>query len=239
MTQQPGPDAGPDVDAEAINATIRYVLYAVFATATPVPADDDERRALAHSFSDLEASGVVVRGFYDLAGMRADADLMVWLHGADIEQVQEAYHRIVASPLGAHLRTTWSAVGLHRPAEFNRSHVPAFLAGEEPGRYLCVYPFVRSYEWFLLPAEDRSRMLRDHGLAARGYADVRANTIASFALGDYEFLLAFEAQELHRIVDLMRELRATEARLHVREETPFHTGTRVALAEWVERQPRD
>ena len=65
---------------------------------------------------------------------------------------------------------------------------------------------------------------------------MRANTIASFALGDYEWVLAFEADELHRIVDLMRELRASRARLHVREEIPFYTGPRVAIADLITRQ---
>jgi chlorite dismutase len=96
-----------------------------------------------------------------------------------------------------------------------------------------VYPFVRSYDWYLLPDEDRRRMLADHGKMARGFPDVRANTVASFALGDYEWLLAFEADELHRIVDLMRHLRASEARLHVREEVPFYTGRRKPVAELV------
>jgi chlorite dismutase len=128
---------------------------------------------------------------------------------------------------------------MHRPAEFNRGHVPAFLAGEDPRAYLCVYPFVRSYEWYLLADDERRELLREHGHAARDYADVRANTLSSFALGDYEWILGFEADELHRIVDLMRDLRATGARRHVREEVPFYTGTRVELAEWVERQPRE
>ena len=61
---------------------------------------------------------------------------------------------------------------------------------------------------------------------ARDYADVRANTVSSFALGDYEWILAFEAAELHRIVDLMRHLRGARARLHTREELPFYTGRR-------------
>ena len=98
-------------------------------------------------------------------------------------------------------------MALHRPAEFNKSHVPAFLADEEPRDYVCVYPFVRSYEWYLLPDEERRAMLAEHGQMARGFPDVRANTVASFALGDYEWMLAFEADELHRIVDLMRDLR--------------------------------
>lgn len=58
------------------------------------------------------------------------------------------------------------------------------------------------------------------------------------APGWYEFLLGFEAEEMHRIVDLMRALRGVEARLYVREETPFHVGTRISLAEWAERRPR-
>ena len=91
-------------------------------------------------------------------------------------------------------------MALHRPAEFNRSHIPAFLAEEEPRRYVCVYPFVRSYEWYLLPEDERRALLAEHGQLARDYPDVRANTVAAFALGDYEWMLAFEADELHRIV---------------------------------------
>ena len=74
-------------------------------------------------------------------------------------------------------------------------------------------------------------MLKEHGMQARPYPDVRANTVASFGLGDYEWMLAFEADELHRIVDLMRELRATEARRHVREEIPFYTGQAHTVSE--------
>jgi len=129
-------------------------------------------------------------------------------------------------------------MALHRPAEFNKSHVPAFLADEAVRDYLCVYPFVRSYEWYLLTDEERRQLLAEHGQMARGFADVRANTVSSFALGDYEWILAFEADELHRIVDLMRELRASRARMHVREEVPFYTGRRKPLAELVAALPK-
>jgi chlorite dismutase len=100
-----------------------------------------------------------------------------------------------------------------------------------------VYPFVRSYEWYLLPEEDRRSLLAEHGRLARDYPDVRANTVASFALGDYEWILAFEADDLSRIVDLMRHLRASETRRHVRLEIPFYTGARVPAAELVTNLP--
>ncbi|MGL5862267.1 MAG: hydrogen peroxide-dependent heme synthase, partial [Phycicoccus sp.] len=152
------------------------------------------------------------------------------------EALQSAYHALLRTAWGRHLRPVWSVAALHRPAEFNKSHVPAFMADEEARDYVCVYPFVRSYDWYLLGEQERRDMLVEHGRMAREYPDVRANTIASFALNDYEWVLAFEADELHRIVDLMRELRASRARLHVREEVPFYTGPRVAVRDLVARQ---
>ena len=169
--------------------------------------------------------------------LRADADLVVWTHGPSADVLQEGYRALRRTRLGRRLRPVWSAVGLHRPAEFNRGHLPAFLAGEPARGYLCLYPFVRSYEWYLLPEEERRALLVEHGMAGRGYPDVRANTMAAFALNDYEWILAFEADELHRIVDLMRDLRAVGARRHVRLEIPFFTGPRVAPAELIAALP--
>ena len=91
-----------------------------------------------------------------------------------------------------------------------------------------MYPFVRSYDWYILEPEQRRRILAEHGRAAADYADVRANTVAAFTLGDYEWMLAFEADDLGRISELMHKMRYTEARLHVREELPFQTGRRVS-----------
>ncbi|MBT0567957.1 hydrogen peroxide-dependent heme synthase [Williamsia sp. CHRR-6] len=228
------------LDYAEINSTVRYLMFSVFSV-RPGELPEDRAEVIAETrtfFDKLETGDVVVRGLYDVAGMRADADYMIWWHAEHVEDLQKAYadfRRTTA--LGKASNPVWSNVALHRPAEFNKSHVPAFLAGEEAGAYICVYPFVRSYEWYLLPDAERRKMLADHGIAARAYKDVRANTVASFALGDYEWLLAFEAPELHRIVDLMRDLRATEARLHVREETPFFTGPRVPVEQLVTSVP--
>jgi peroxiredoxin len=98
------------------------------------------------------------------------------------------------------------------------------MAGEKPKDWLTVYPFVRSYDWYILPEEERREMLVEHGMAARGYKNLLSNTVAAFALGDYEWILALESDDLHDLVDMMRDLRATKARLHVREEIPFYTG---------------
>jgi chlorite dismutase len=122
-------------------------------------------------------------------------------------------------------------MGVHRTAEFNKSHIPAFLAGLPAQRWLSVYPFVRSYEWYLLPDAERRDLLREHGMMGREYDQVLANTTAAFSLGDYEWLLALESADLHDIVDMMRHLRGSETRRHVREEVPFFTGRRIDIHE--------
>ncbi|MDQ3431032.1 MAG: chlorite dismutase family protein [Actinomycetota bacterium] len=224
--------------ARELNETIRYTMWSVFRVRDPLPEDRTALTAeVAGLLDQLAAKDVVVRGTYDVAGLRANADFMVWWHAPSPDDLQEAYARLRRTALGRACDPVWSVLALHRPAEFNKSHVPAFLAEQEPRGYVSVYPFVRSYEWYLLPDEERRAMLAEHGKMAREYPDVRANTVSAFSLGDYEWLLAFEADELHRIVDLMRHLRGSRARLHVREELPFYTGRRKPLAELVAGLP--
>ena len=225
--------------AKELNDTIRYTMWSVFRLRDVLGEADRsaETAEVEKLIEQLAVDDVVVRGLYDIAGLRADADVMVWWHASTSEALQDAYHRFRRTTFGARLEPVWSQMALHRPAEFNKSHVPAFLADEEPRAHVCVYPFVRSYEWYLLEESERRRILAEHGQMARGFPDVRANTVSSFALGDYEWLLAFEADDLHRIVDLMRHLRASDARRHVREEVPLYTGRRRAPRELIADLP--
>ncbi|MCT2337718.1 hydrogen peroxide-dependent heme synthase [Corynebacterium sp. p3-SID1056] len=219
------------LDFDALNAVQRYLQFAVFRAIPGALGSEREEltKEAQQFFADLEAEGkVVVRGIYDNTGIRADADFMVWWHAEHFEELQKAladFRR--TTTLGQLLEVSWIGNGLHRPAEFNKSHLPSFIMGEEPEAWITVYPFVRSYEWYLLDPQERRSILANHGKAARDFADVRANTVEAFTLGDYEWMLAFEAPTLERIEQLMHTMRYTEARLHVREEIPFQTGRRV------------
>ena len=215
-----------------------YALYASFA-ADPARALPDGQRpqAAAEAQAALESTAAVLRGAYTVTGYRADADLLLWLVGPTADDVQNALIAFRRTALGRALRPVWSGIGVHREAEFAKSHTPAFMRGETPCKYVSVYPYVRSLEWYLLPEDERSEMLREHGLMGRSRPEVRANTVSAFALGDYEWLLAFECDELEPIVDLMRHLRGAQARRHTREELPFHAGRRRPLAEIVADLP--
>lgn len=221
--------------ARDINDSIRYTTFSVYSRAGELDAPEDKATAeLTELVAGLADHDVVIRGFYDVSGLRADADLMVWWHAPTAESLQQAARDLRRTSVGRSLSPTWSAMGLHRPAEFNKGHIPAFLTGAEPKAWATVYPFVRSYEWYLLPDAERRGMLVEHGTMGRAYTQVLSNTVAAFALGDYEWLLALEADELHDTVDLMRHLRASTARMHVREEVPFYSGRRIDEAGVVE-----
>ena len=217
-----------------------YALYATYSGDRGDRRIEPSERAsvAAEALEALETvEGAHLRGAYSLVGFRAEADLLFWLVGQSAEALQEALVALQHTRLGRSLTPWWTNIGVHREAEFNKGHVPAYFAGEDPQKWVCVYPFVRSLEWYLLEPADRSAQLREHGMMGRDYPDVRANTVSAFALGDYEWLLSFEAEELTRIVDLMRHLRGAQARRHTREELPFLTGLKKSLADAVADLP--
>lgn len=170
--------------------------------------------------------GVTVRGVYSTVGFRADTDLMLWLVAASPDVLQDAVVAFGRTRAGRELEVSWTFMGAVKPAEFTADHAPAFVKGEPPKRYLCAYPFVRTPEWYLLPPDERARLLREHGEIGREFPDVLANTTSAFGINDWEWILAFEADELDRIVDCIRRLRGAEARRFTKEEVPFVTGIR-------------
>ena len=234
------PRDATDVDFDEVNNKQHYALYSVFALGESLPADDGERgRIVAESLEYVKGAGAEIRGFYDVSGFRAEADLMVWWLDDDPEVLQDAYHRLRASALGKFLDPVWSCMGLHTPAEFNKRHIPACFGGVAPRDWAMVYPFVRSYDWYLKAPEERARIMAEHGRNGFAqYPDVKGSTLSAFGFSDYEWVLAFEADTLDRLEGVMHAQRYTEARLYVREDTPFFTGPRVSLGEWAERQPR-
>src|SRR5918996_1215907 len=214
-----------------------YVYFPVFRRTTAVarmPGAEIEEAIYEWEvrFKEL-VERVTIRGVYTATGFRPDADLMMWWVAKSPDDIQTLLVELRRTALGRRLDLTWAFTGVHRPAEFNPQHVPAFLRDEAPRKYLCVYPFVRTADWYLMPAQHRAELLRVHGDIGREFPDVLPNTTSTFGLGDWEWILAFEADELHRIVDCIRKLRDSATRRYVKEEVPFVIGIRKPLAEVV------
>jgi chlorite dismutase len=209
----------------------RYAYYPVFSS---LETGGRDPVALAHEvetlFKELDEK-LTVRGIYSTAGFREDADLLMWWVTRSAEDVQDVLREFRHTELGKSMLLAYSFLGVARPPETAPDHVPAFLRGEPAKRYLCVYPFVRSPEWYLLPPQERGELLRVHGEMGREYPGVLPNTTSAFGLNDWEWILAFESDDLPELVDCIRHLRGSESRRYVKEETPFITGIRKELVE--------
>ena len=193
----------------------RYAYYPVFSSLERGQQNPVE---LAHEvetlFKELDDT-LTVRGIYSTAGFREDADLMMWWVTRSAEDVQDVLREFRHTELGASMLLAYSFMGVARPPETSPDHVPAFLRGEPAKKYLCVYPFVRSPEWYLLPPQERGELLRVHGEMVR---------IPCSQLKKWD-------ADLPELVDCIRHLRGSESRRYVKEETPFITGIRKELVE--------
>lgn len=234
MTARPENSSPVLRDREAAgNATMYYTLWTIFKRSAP--AEHGQAAAEFEALvSELSGQGVTLRGIYDVSGMRADADVMVWIHGPAAELLQGAMRRIRRSALFAGTEIAYSTMAVHREAEFAKDHSPAFARGVAAKEWMTVYPFVRSHDWYTLDPAARGKMLRDHGILGRDFPNVLANTVAAFSFSDYEWQVCLEADDMIDLVDMMRHLRYTEARHHVREETPFYTGRRISAEQAIE-----
>lgn len=216
-----------------------YASYPVFRAVPELTQELDRETAAkeAQALLDEYADRIEVRGAYSTAGFSPSADMMFFWVGRDAEALQNLIVDFRHTQLGRTLRQREMFLGLVRPAEFAADHLPAFVQGKEPKRYLNVYPYVRTSDWYLLDPAERGELLRSHGEAGREFPDVWANTTSAFGLGDYEWILCFEADSPERIVELLRRLRATEARRYTKLEIPFFTGIRKDLGAVVNDLP--
>lgn len=189
-----------------------------------------ERKSAQEEFAQLLAKqrpDVQLRT-YNGIGLRADTDFFLWTIAKDLAPFQTLSAELLSSRFGRFLRLSWVFVAMTRPSQYNPGHLPAFEAGETPRRYLFLYPFVKSREWYLLPFEERRRMMRGHMDTGELYPMVRLNTTYSFGLGDQDFVLAFETDEPAAFEDLVQRLRESEASRYTVRDTPFILGQRCA-----------
>jgi chlorite dismutase len=205
-----------------------YPAFAVDLRSSQAPPTELLSKELTELFAEF-SDRVQVRGTYSTAAFTTGTNLMFWWVAEAVEDLQDLQVAFNRTALGQAARQTHAFLGLVRPAEFAKDHLPAFVKGEDPKKFLTVYPFVRTPDWYLLDPKERGALLSEHGKAGREFSDVLANTTSAFGLGDYEWILAFEADTVDRIVDLIRRLRSTEARRYTKVEIPFVTGIRKSI----------
>jgi chlorite dismutase len=195
----------------------------------------DERRADLDAFcaAASDAEGRLLQHSYSTIGLRAGGDLLLWRMADSIEAVEETAADLLATGIGRWMRPALSMIGFTRPSQYTKRPTPQeqSLFGGERSRYLVVYPFVKSTEWYLTPADERQQVMRGHMKVGHAYPQVRQLLAYSFGLDDQEFIVAYETDDLVAFQDLVRDLRETESRRSTVRDTPIVTGIHRPLGE--------
>jgi chlorite dismutase len=158
---------------------------------------------------------------YSTLGLREDSDLMLWMISNSVEKTQVMTSKIYSTVLGKYLLPSYVFLSATRPSVYSSKIMPGFMTDEQPLKYCIVYPFVKSREWYLLPFEERKKMMEEHILVGRKFPQVRLNTTYSFGLDDQDFMLAFETMDLMAFQELIIQLRETKVSKYIIRDTPM------------------
>ena len=175
----------------------------------------------------------LVQHAYSTIGLRAEGDVLLWRMAESLEDIETTAADLLAAGIGRWLTPTISMIGMIRPSEYVRrptAQEQSLFSGER-SRYLIVYPFVKSTEWYLTPAEERASVMRGHMKVGHAFAQVRQLLAYSFGLDDQEFIVAYETDDLAAFQDLVRQLRETESRRSTVRDTPIVTAIHRPLAD--------
>jgi chlorite dismutase len=195
----------------------------------------DERGADIEAFRAAtdRAGARLLQHAYSTIGLRAEGDLLLWRMAEAIETIEETAADLLTAGIGRWMTPSLSMIGLTRPSQYVKrptTQEQSLFTGERSA-YLVVYPFVKSIEWYLAPAEERQEAMKGHMRIGHAYPQIRQLLAYSFGLDDQEFIVAYETDDLVAFQDLVRDLRATEARRSTVRDTPIITGIHRPLDE--------
>jgi len=169
----------------------------------------------------IKNSGIKFRS-YSTLGLRSDADFLFWFAAKSIEEIQNVISKLYLTVFGKYVIPTQTYVSCTRPSIYARKgRIISFVAGSESKKYVIVYPFTKTREWYLLPQEERQKMMDEHIDVSQKYPDIVLNTTYSFGIDDQDFMLAFETDELRDFQDLIMDLRETKVSNYVKVDTPM------------------
>jgi chlorite dismutase len=189
--------------------------------------DREERCRSAEQLSAAMSARSDVSTFtYSMVGLEAGVDLLLWSLGPSLEALEEKTASALRAGMGAWMTVRHSFLGLIASSQYVRrptAQEQSLFSGER-SRYLIVYPFTKSTDWYLLSQEERQKVMNEHMKVGHRYQQVRQLLAYSFGLDDMDFLVAYETDDLPAFGELVRQLRGTESRRSTVRDTPILTG---------------
>ena len=196
--------------------------------------DSEQRCRSAEDFCGVITSRSAVTTFtYSTIGLKSGVDLVLWSLAPSLESLEEKNAKALSSGIGAWMTVRHSFLGIIRPSQYVKRPTiqeQSLFTGQR-SRYLIVYPFTKSTDWYLLGQEERQKVMNEHMKVGHRYQQVRQLLAYSFGVDDMDFLVAYETDDLGAFGELVRELRGTESRRSTLRDTPILTGVHRPIEE--------
>ena len=169
----------------------------------------------------IRNSGIKFRS-YSTLGLRDDADFLFWFAAKSVEEIQDVISKVYLTVFGKYIVPSHVYLSCTRPSIYaKKEKTISFVSGNEPKKYVVVYPFIKTREWYLLPREQRQKMMDEHINVSQKYPGVILNTTYSFGIDDQDFMLAFETDLLQDFQNLIIDLRETKVSAYIQQDTPM------------------
>jgi chlorite dismutase len=237
----PGVPSGPDTIAIALARScmaerrqlVRYAFYKIQPWWRGVKAEDRERAKTEFLNAARSFSGKMLVRSYSLVGTRGDCDFLLWQVAQKLETLQEFATTLASTALAPYLTIPYSYLAMTRRSiyDIGEGLGDRTLIDPGAGNYLFIYPFVKTRAWYALPMEERQRMMNEHIRVGRKYPRIKLNTTYSYGLDDQEFVVAFEGDDPAEFLDLVMELRESQASMYTLRDTPTFTCVQCNLRE--------
>ena len=169
----------------------------------------------------IRNSGIKFRS-YSTLGLRDDADFLFWFAAKSVEEIQDVISKVYLTVFGKYIVPSHVYLSCTRPSIYaKKEKTISFVSGNESKKYVVVYPFIKTREWYLLPREQRQKMMDEHINVSQKYPGVILNTTYSFGIDDQDFMLAFETDVLQDFQNLIMDLRETKVSAYIQQDTPM------------------
>lgn len=169
----------------------------------------------------LRQTGITYRS-YSNVGLRDDADFLLWFSAPKVDDIQKAVEKIYTTVFGKYVIPSRTYLSCTRPSTYAPDAKPTgFIAGDTPKKYVIVYPFTKTREWYLLSREKRQEIMDEHIEVSMRYPQIVLNTTYSFGIHDEDFMLAFEVDDIRIFQDLIMDLRETQVSSYVKNDIPM------------------
>jgi chlorite dismutase len=230
-TQQEAPETRRQV--------VSFIFYKVQPQWRRMPPEEkaEHRREFVAALGKWRESEQMKVLTFSLAGLRADAEMMLWRICYSLECLQQMEAELMQTGLGSYLETPHSYLAMTRRSQYKIGHGHGEGNVMQCGnyRYASVLPFVKTRAWYQVAFEERQRIVNEYIDVIAQYPRVRMNTLYSFGIDDQEFVLVFESDHPGDIVDLKMRLRETENATYIEQDSPVFTGVQCTTDEMLER----